>query len=59
MIVGVIWIIQGAGLAPTGSFMDGRPVWALLGAALFVAGAVSVLVQRRRNKRPNPDQPSS
>lgn len=59
MIVGAIWIIQGSGIAPTGSFMDGRPVWAVIGAALFVAGIVSELIQRRRNKPENPDQPSS
>ncbi len=58
MIVGAIWIVQGAGLAPTGSFMDGRRVWALLGVLLLLAGIVSIVVQRRRNKPQDPDQPS-
>lgn len=58
MIVGAIWIVQGAGLAPTGSFMDGQRVWAGLGAAMLLAGIVSVVVQRRRNKPEDPDQPA-
>lgn len=59
MIVGAIWIVQGAGLAPTGSFMDGEPVWALLGALLLVAGLISFLVQRRKARRADPGQPGS
>lgn len=58
MIVGAIWIIQSAGLAPTGSFMDGQRTWAVLGAVLLVAGIISVVVRRRRNKPDGPDQPS-
>ncbi|CAN5783957.1 hypothetical protein BH23ACT12_BH23ACT12_13600 [soil metagenome] len=59
MIVGAIWIVQGASIAPTGSFMDGQPIWAFLGALMLVAGTISVVVQRRRNKPGDPDQPSS
>jgi hypothetical protein len=59
MIVGAIWIVQGAGLAPTGSFMDGQPIWAVLGAALFGVGLISVLAQRRRARRSGPSQPES
>lgn len=51
MIVGTIWIVQGAGIAATGSFMDGRPIWAVLGAGMFIAGSVSMVVQNRRNKQ--------
>lgn len=58
MIVGAIWIVQGAGLAPTGSFMDGQRMWAALGALMILAGIISVVVQRRRNKPQDPDQPS-
>jgi uncharacterized membrane protein YdcZ (DUF606 family) len=58
MIVGAIWIVQGAGLAPTGSFMDGQRVWAILGVLLLLAGIVSIVVQRGRNKPQDPDQPS-
>lgn len=59
MIVGAIWIVQGAGIAPTGSFMDGQPFWAILGVAMLVAGIVSVIVQQRRKKPGSPDQPPS
>lgn len=58
MIVGAIWVVQGTGLAPTGSFMDGRRMWAVLGALLLFAGIISVVVQRRRNRPQDPDQPS-
>jgi hypothetical protein len=59
MIVGAIWIVQGAGLLPTGSFMDGRPAWAVAGGVLAVIGAVSFFVQRRKAKAREPDQPGS
>lgn len=59
MIVGAIWIVQGAGLAPTGSFMDGQSIWAVLGGALLLAGLASFLVQRRKNKAADPPQPGS
>lgn len=58
MIVGAIWIVQGTGLAPTGSFMDGQRMWAVLGALMLLAGIVSVVVRRRRDKPQDPDQPS-
>lgn len=44
-IVGAVWTGQGLGLVP-GSFMTGRPIWAVLGA-LLIAGA-ALLVTRRR-----------
>ncbi len=59
MIVGAIWIVQGAGILPTGSFMDGRPVWAVAGAVLVVVGTVSLFVQRRKAKATDPGQPES
>ncbi|MEX0790471.1 MAG: hypothetical protein WD178_06805 [Actinomycetota bacterium] len=59
IIIGAIWIVQGAGFAPTGSFMDGRPIWAILGAVMLMAGIVSVVVQQRRTKAGDTDQPSS
>lgn len=59
MIVGAIWLIQGAGLAATGSFMDGNPVWAVLGAALAAAGMLSTVVQRRRSRSAKNDHPAS
>jgi hypothetical protein len=59
MIVGAIWIVQGTGLASTGSFMDGRPVWTVLGLLLGVAGLISFLAQRRKAKQSGPTQPGS
>jgi hypothetical protein len=59
MIVGAIWIVQGAGILPTGSFMDGSPGWAVAGAVLVVIGAITSLAQRRRAKAGKPRQPES
>jgi hypothetical protein len=39
-IVGAVWVVQGFGLAATGSFMDGRPLWGWLGAALLAGGGI-------------------
>lgn len=38
-VVGVVWVLQGIGVAQ-GSVMTGKPVWAVVGAALILAGAV-------------------
>lgn len=56
MIVGAIWVVQGLGVLETGSFMDGRPIWAVLGALVFVAAVIVVLVQRRKK---DVDQPGN
>jgi LPXTG-motif cell wall-anchored protein len=56
MIVGAIWVVQGLGIVPTGSFMDGEPVWAVLGGLAFVAGLIALIVQRRKK---DVDQPGS
>ncbi|MGQ0680265.1 MAG: hypothetical protein ACT4OM_11550 [Actinomycetota bacterium] len=50
-IVGGIWVVQGLGLIPTGSFMDGQPVWAAIGAPMVVVGLISVLAKRRGRDR--------
>lgn len=55
MIVGAIWVVQGLGIVPTGSFMDGEPVWAVLGALAFVAGLIALIVQRRKKDVDQPD----
>lgn len=47
MIIGAVWLIQGAGIVDTGSFMDREPLWAWLGAGLILAGAVTALVKRK------------
>lgn len=44
IVVGAVWVLQGIGVA-TGSVMTGNTIWAVLGAACFVAG---VLVLRRK-----------
>jgi hypothetical protein len=43
IVVGGVWFLQGIGVAQ-GSVMTGRPLWAVLGVAAVVAGA---LVLRR------------
>ena len=59
MVVGAIWIVQGAGILPTGSFMDRRPAWAVAGGVLAVIGAISFFLQRRKSKAGGPGQPGS
>lgn len=61
MIVGAIWVVQGLGILETGSFMDGQPIWAVLGGLAFVGGLVVVLLQRRKKDvdQPKADQPGS
>lgn len=54
MIVGGIWIIQGLGVLPTGSFMDEEPVWAVAGGVLVVIGLISVLLKRRGGEQGPP-----
>jgi drug/metabolite transporter (DMT)-like permease len=39
VVVGGVWVLQGIGIAQ-GSVMTGRPIWAVIGAVLIVAGAV-------------------
>lgn len=48
MIVGSVWLIQGLGVADTGSFMDGEVIWAIIGAALLVFGLGAMVLKRRR-----------
>lgn len=59
IVVGLIWIIQGLGIADTGSFMDRRPAWAIAGMVLTLAGVVSALARRRRQREPGRNQPGS
>lgn len=58
LIVGAIWLIQGLGIADTGSFMDGRRGWAVAGAILVVTG-LAALFQQRRRQGSEPSQPGS
>ena len=65
IVVGGVWFLQGIGIAQ-GSVMTGRPLWAVLGVAAVVAGA---LVLRRslnaaraqiptEDDAPPPDEPT-
>jgi len=45
--VGLVWFFQGIGVLP-GSFMSGQPKWAYIGGTLAMAGALAVVVARRR-----------
>jgi len=49
IVVGVIWILQGINVLP-GSFMSGRPGYAVLGLVVTIVGLVIVL--RRGRRRP-------
>jgi hypothetical protein len=45
-LVGWVWILQGIGILP-GSFMSGQALWAVIGAAVVMAGNVLLLVALR------------
>lgn len=47
VVVGAVWIIQGFGVLPTGSFMDGQALWGGIGVACFAAGVVALAFARR------------
>ncbi len=47
MLVGAIFALQGFNLLP-GSFMTGRPEWAVIGSVGFVVGLVLAAVGWRR-----------
>ena len=40
ILVGAVWIGQGLGFFRGSGFMDGDPLWALIGALLAIAGIV-------------------
>jgi len=50
LTVGGVFIVQGFGLAKTGSSMDGNPFWGYLGAALALIGLVAIFVRRRKSR---------
>jgi len=41
-LVGGVWLLQGLGILP-GSFMTGRPFWAVMGAIFLAVGGLLVL----------------
>jgi len=48
VLIGVVWLVQGLGVIPTGSFMDGQGVWAVIGGACVAGGLIAVSRSRRR-----------
>ena len=48
VLVGGVWLIQGLGVVPTGSFMDGNSIWAVIGAACIAGGLIVLGRSRRR-----------
>ena len=46
IVVGVVWILQGINVLP-GSFMSGRPGYAVLGLVVAVVGLVILLRSAR------------
>ncbi len=49
IVVGIVWILQGINVLP-GSFMSGRPGYAVLG--LVVTGVGLVILLRSARRRP-------
>jgi hypothetical protein len=49
--IGLVWIAQGLDLLGGSGFMDGDVRWALIGAALVIAG-IAIVVNDRRNRPP-------
>ena len=66
IVVGGVWFLQGIGVAQ-GSVMSGRPLWAVLGVAAVVAGALILRralnaaraqLQSQIDDAPPPDEPT-
>jgi hypothetical protein len=51
LLVGIVWILQGINILP-GSLMSGKILYAILGLAVDVVGAV-VLFFANRHSKPN------
>ena len=47
VLIGGVWLVQGLGVIPTGSFMDGQSVWAVIGGVCLVAGLIALSRSRR------------
>ena len=47
ILLGVIWAIQGFGIAKTGSFMDHQALWGWLGLAAIALGSLLLLLRKR------------
>lgn len=51
IVAGAIWIVQGLGIIPTGSFMDGDVVWGVIGLGCIAVGAATLGHDRWRKLR--------
>jgi hypothetical protein len=51
ILVGVVWILQGAGVLP-GSFMTGQRLWLFIGSIVALIGIVLAIGGLRRPIRP-------
>jgi hypothetical protein len=47
VLIGGVWLVQGLGVIPTGSFMDGQGVWAVIGGICMVGGLIALARSRR------------
>lgn len=54
LAVGAIWIIQGFGMVPTGSFMDRQAVWGIIGLVVVAAAVAGLGWHRYRSSRRQP-----
>jgi hypothetical protein len=48
VLIGGVWLIQGLGVIPTGSFMDGQSIWAVIGGVCMVGGLIALSRSRGR-----------
>jgi hypothetical protein len=48
VLIGAVWLVQGLGIVTTGSFMDGKSIWAVIGGACFALGLITLSRSRRR-----------
>jgi hypothetical protein len=51
VVVGAVWILQGAGILP-GSFMTGQRMWLVIGIVVAVIGLGLAIGGLRRQARP-------
>ncbi len=51
ILVGAVWILQGAGLLP-GSFMTGQTMWLIIGIVVAIIGLALAYNGIRRPARP-------
>lgn len=54
ILVGATWIVQGFGIVPTGSFMDGHLVWGIIGLGCVALALVTLGYDRWRKLRSRP-----